>query len=69
MSHLQVLHNTYPDKDHLWDNYERLKFVPFNPTDKFTMAIVKDKQSGKVCPHGWARAGVGFGSFSGYRCL
>lgn len=44
----QVLHNTYPDKDHLWDGYERLKFVPFNPTDKFTMAVIRDKQTGKV---------------------
>jgi H+-transporting ATPase len=44
----QVLHNTYPAKDHLWEHYERLKFVPFNPNDKFTMAVIKDKQTGKV---------------------
>jgi hypothetical protein len=43
-----VLHNTYPDKDNLWSGYRRLKYVPFNPVDKFTMAVVEDKETGKV---------------------
>lgn len=43
-----MLHNTYPDKDNLWSGYKRLKYVPFNPVDKFTMAVVEDKETGKV---------------------
>eukprot|EP00882_Tetradesmus_deserticola_P005625 GHRQ01005921.1.p1 GENE.GHRQ01005921.1~~GHRQ01005921.1.p1 ORF type:complete len:1073 (+),score=431.52 GHRQ01005921.1:381-3599(+) len=46
-----VLAATYHDKDHLWapnGPYRRLKFVPFNPVDKFTMAVVQDESSGKV---------------------
>ena len=43
-----VLHNTYPDPDGLWKGYRRLKFVPFNPNDKFTMAVIEDERSGQV---------------------
>lgn len=45
-----VLHNTYPDKDNLWTSghYKRLKFIPFNPVDKFTMAVVQEERTGKV---------------------
>lgn len=43
-----MLHNTYHDRDNLWGQYKRLKYVPFNPVDKFTMAVVEDKQTGKV---------------------
>eukprot|EP00879_Flechtneria_rotunda_P000106 GHRR01000160.1.p1 GENE.GHRR01000160.1~~GHRR01000160.1.p1 ORF type:complete len:747 (+),score=230.67 GHRR01000160.1:4862-7102(+) len=43
-----VLHNTYPDKDNLWRGYKRLKFVPFNPVDKYTMAVIQDEQTGQV---------------------
>lgn len=43
-----VLHNTYPDPDGLWKGYKRLKFVPFNPNDKFTMAVVEDEKTGQV---------------------
>jgi hypothetical protein len=46
-----VLHNTYPDKEHLWapaGPYRRLKFVPFNPVDKFTMAVVQEEGTGRV---------------------
>jgi hypothetical protein len=43
-----VLHNTYPAKDTLWNNYTRLKYVPFNPVDKFTMAVVQDNSTKKV---------------------
>ncbi|KAF8059373.1 PMA1 [Scenedesmus sp. PABB004] len=51
-----VLHNTYPDAAHLWveegskatTGYRRLKFIPFNPVDKFTMAVVEDVATGRV---------------------
>lgn len=46
--HAQVLHNTYPSKETLWDHYKRLKYIPFNPVDKFTMAVVEDTDTGKV---------------------
>jgi magnesium-transporting ATPase (P-type) len=44
----QVLVNNYPDKDNLWAHCNRLKFIPFNPSDKFTMAVIQDQQTGKV---------------------
>lgn len=43
-----VCHESYPDNATLWDHYSLVKFVPFNPVDKFTMAIVKDNASGSV---------------------
>lgn len=43
-----VLHNTYPDHDNLWKGYKRIKFVPFNPVDKFTMAVIEDETTGQV---------------------
>eukprot|EP00878_Enallax_costatus_P000726 GHUV01000839.1.p1 GENE.GHUV01000839.1~~GHUV01000839.1.p1 ORF type:complete len:832 (+),score=189.21 GHUV01000839.1:2414-4909(+) len=43
-----VLHNTYPDPDGLWKGYRRLKFIPFNPNDKFTMAVIEDERTGQV---------------------
>lgn len=46
-----VLHNTYCDKDRLWapaGPYTRLRCVPFNPTDKFTLAVVRDDATGRV---------------------
>ncbi|WIA34892.1 hypothetical protein OEZ86_013179 [Tetradesmus obliquus] len=46
-----VLHNTYCDKDRLWAPaglYTRLRCVPFNPTDKFTLAVVRDDATGRV---------------------
>lgn len=32
----------------LWDNFERLKYVPFNPVDKRTVATIRNKDSGEV---------------------
>ena len=43
-----VMHDSYPGKDTLWQNYTLKKFVPFNPVDKFTMAIVVENATGKV---------------------
>lgn len=43
-----VLHNSYADKDNLWKGYKMLKYVPFNPTDKFTMAILLDERTGQT---------------------
>lgn len=43
--------NTYPDAANLWatpdapagsSGYKRLKYIPFNPVDKFTMAVVQE---------------------------
>lgn len=35
-----VLHESYPGAATLWDSYKLNKFVPFNPTDKVTIASV-----------------------------
>ena len=34
--------------DTLWDDYSMAKFIPFNPTDKYTVAFVKDKATGEI---------------------
>eukprot|EP00884_Botryococcus_braunii_P014021 jgi/Botrbrau1/2261/Bobra.101_2s0085.1 len=43
-----VCHESYPDNATLWDNWTMLKYVPFNPVDKFTMDIVKENKTGKI---------------------
>ena len=43
-----VMHDSYPGKDSLWQAYTLKKFVPFNPVDKFTMAIVQENATGKI---------------------
>lgn len=43
-----VLFNSYPDADKLKEKYTVLKFVPFNPVDKFTAATVREESTGKV---------------------
>ena len=45
---IQVLAESYEHKDTLWDEYECPKFVPFNPVDKYTIAIIRDKKSGEM---------------------
>ena len=42
-----VMHEAYDGNATLWDNYTLQKFVPFNPTDKYTIAIVKDNKTGE----------------------
>jgi H+-transporting ATPase len=43
-----VLHEAYDDHDHLWNDYTLEKFIPFNPTDKYTIAHVKDNKTGET---------------------
>ncbi len=43
-----VMHEAYDGNATLWDNYTLQKFIPFNPTDKYTIAIVKDNKTGEV---------------------
>ena len=45
---MQVLAESYEHKDTLWDEYECPKFIPFNPVDKYTIAIIRDKKSGEM---------------------
>ena len=44
----KVMHNCYPGKDTLWGDYALKKFVPFNPVDKYTIAIVQENNSGRA---------------------
>lgn len=43
-----VCHESYPDNATVWDGYTLVKFVPFNPVDKYTMAIIKDNATDKI---------------------
>ena len=43
-----VLHESYDGNKTLWDEWQLEKFVPFNPTDKYTIAVVKNKQTGEM---------------------
>ena len=45
---VQVLAESYKERETLWDNYECPKFIPFNPVDKYTIAIIKDTKSGEM---------------------
>ena len=45
---MQVLQESYPEKDTLWSKYECPKFIPFNPVDKYTIAIIKDLKTGEM---------------------
>ena len=42
-----VLYNAYDARATLWDENRLLKFVPFNPTDKYTVATVEEKGTGR----------------------
>jgi magnesium-transporting ATPase (P-type) len=42
------VHNSYDGKDTLWDNWELVKYTPFNPVDKRTVALVKNKATGEL---------------------
>lgn len=39
---------THPQADTLKDKFTKLKWVPFNPVDKFTQVTCKDNASGRV---------------------
>ncbi|GAB4823503.1 hypothetical protein N2152v2_010549 [Parachlorella kessleri] len=43
-----VLHESYAGKDTLWNENKIVKFVPFNPTDKYTIAFVKNNATGQI---------------------
>ncbi len=43
-----VLHEAYDDHDNLWNDYTLQKFIPFNPTDKYTIAHVKNNKTGET---------------------
>ena len=38
-----VMHESCEENATLWDNYTQSKFVPFNPTDKYTIATIVPK--------------------------
>ncbi|KAI8467454.1 MAG: putative plasma membrane-type proton ATPase [Monoraphidium minutum] len=44
-----VLHTSYPDHANVWKGYKLLKYVPFNPTDKFTMAVIRETAPNQTC--------------------
>ncbi|GBF93844.1 plasma-membrane proton-efflux P-type ATPase [Raphidocelis subcapitata] len=43
-----VLANSYGGKDTVWNDYKLVKWAPFNPTDKFTMAVLREGASGRT---------------------
>ncbi|PSC74572.1 plasma-membrane proton-efflux P-type ATPase [Micractinium conductrix] len=43
-----VLHESHPNRDTLWEECTLARFIPFNPTDKYTVAYVKDKKTGEI---------------------
>lgn len=43
-----VLHESYPGNATLWDNYKVIRSVPFNPVDKYTIAIVQENATGLI---------------------
>lgn len=45
---MQVLAESYEHKDTLWNDYECPKFIPFNPVDKYTIAIIRDLKTGEM---------------------
>lgn len=38
-----VMHESYEENATLWEHYTQSKFVPFNPTDKYTIATIVPK--------------------------
>jgi magnesium-transporting ATPase (P-type) len=43
----KVMFSCYPQRDSLYDDYDRMNYVPFNPVDKYTIAILNEKRTGK----------------------
>lgn len=43
-----MLQESYQNVEALYEQYEFVKFIPFNPTDKYTIAFIKDKHSGET---------------------
>ena len=42
-----VMHESYAGRDTLWQDNKLNKFIPFNPTDKYTVAHVTDNATGR----------------------
>lgn len=42
-----VMHEAHPEHKTLWENYKQVRFVPFNPTDKYTIATIVENNGGK----------------------
>lgn len=45
---MQVLAESYQHKDTLWNDYECPKFIPFNPVDKYTIAVIRENNTGNM---------------------
>lgn len=43
-----VLHESYPNRDTVDQDYKTIKFIPFNPTDKYTVAYRQDAKTGAI---------------------
>lgn len=43
-----VMHGAYPGRHALWEQYTLIKYIPFNPVDKFTVAVVRENASGRT---------------------
>ncbi|PNH02174.1 Plasma membrane ATPase [Tetrabaena socialis] len=43
-----VLWNSYPQASTLDQRYKKIKWIPFNPTDKFTSVTLLDQETGRV---------------------
>lgn len=43
-----MLVESYPGAGTMWDNLKQSKFVPFNPTDKYTIGFVNNPADGST---------------------
>ena len=43
-----VMAESYADADSLRSQYKMTKWIPFNPTDKFTVAVMQDNETGET---------------------
>lgn len=43
-----VLEGCYPELVALKEQYKLVRYIPFNPTDKFTQATIRDEKTGEI---------------------
>ncbi len=43
-----VMHDAYPARHALWELYTLVKYTPFNPVDKITVAAVRENATGRT---------------------
>ena len=43
-----VMHNAFPARHALWEQYTLIKYIPFNPVDKLTVAVVRENATGRT---------------------